>query len=112
MWYFLNYVVIHPDASIQYHASGMILHMNGNTSYLLVRKSRSRAGGGHYLIFLSIDTRSSSVTTPQINGQLHVVCSIMKNVVASVVEVEMGDLFINGQEVMILRIILEEMSHP
>ena len=36
----------------------------------------------------------------------------MKNVMASAAEAEMGALFVNGQEVMVLRNILAEMGHP
>jgi hypothetical protein len=38
----LDYLVTHPDATIRYHASGMILHIHSDASYLSVSKSRSR----------------------------------------------------------------------
>ena len=34
----LNYAATHPDASIQYHASGTVLHVDSDASYLSVRK--------------------------------------------------------------------------
>jgi hypothetical protein len=33
---FLYYLVTHPDATIRYHASDMILHIHSDASYLSV----------------------------------------------------------------------------
>ena len=109
---FLNYVATHTIASIQYSASGMVLHMDSDASYLSVRKARSRVRGFHYLSSPPADIRKQTVTTPPLNGPVHAVCSIMKNVMASAAEVDMGALFVNGREIMILRTILKEMGHP
>ena len=38
-------------------------------------------------------------------------CGILKFVVASAVEVEVGALFVNGKESKIIRLILQEMEH-
>ena len=103
--------VTHPDASIQYHTSGMVLHVDSDASYLSVSKVRSRVGGLHYLSSFSENLKKPPVKTPLLNEPSHVVCTIMKNVMASAVEAEMGVLFINGQEVMILRTILKELGH-
>jgi hypothetical protein len=40
-----DYLVTHPDATIRYHASDMILHIHINASYLSVSNARSRLGG-------------------------------------------------------------------
>ena len=45
----LNYAATHPDTSIRYNASGTVLHVDNDSSYLSVRKARSRVGGFHYL---------------------------------------------------------------
>jgi hypothetical protein len=42
---FLDYLATHPDATIRYHASDMILHIHSNASYLSVSYARSRLGG-------------------------------------------------------------------
>jgi hypothetical protein len=49
----LNYAALHPDATIGYHASNMILHTHSNASYLLEPESRSHAGGHYFLSDLS-----------------------------------------------------------
>jgi hypothetical protein len=41
----LYYLVTHPDATIRYHASDMILHIHSDASYLSVLNARSRVGG-------------------------------------------------------------------
>jgi hypothetical protein len=41
----LDYLATHPDAKIRYHASGMILHIHSDASYLSVSNARSRLGG-------------------------------------------------------------------
>jgi hypothetical protein len=45
----LNYAATHPDGSIRFHASGMILHLHSNASYLSEPKARSRVGGIFFL---------------------------------------------------------------
>ena len=45
----LNYVVTHPDATLHYKKSNMILHVHSDTSYLTERKARSRSGGYFYM---------------------------------------------------------------
>ena len=47
-----------------------------------------------------------------LNGNIFVVCVILKFVSASAAEAELGGLFINGKETKIIRLILEEMGHP
>jgi hypothetical protein len=41
----LDYLVNHPDATIRYHASNMILHIHSDASYLSVSNTRSGLGG-------------------------------------------------------------------
>jgi hypothetical protein len=40
-----DYLATHPDATIRYHASDMILHIHSNASYVSVSHARSRLGG-------------------------------------------------------------------
>jgi hypothetical protein len=41
----LDYLATHPDATIRYHASDMILHIHSDASYLSVSNYQSRLGG-------------------------------------------------------------------
>jgi hypothetical protein len=44
----LDYLATHPDATIRYHASDMILHIHSDASYLSVSHARIRLGGLFY----------------------------------------------------------------
>jgi hypothetical protein len=46
---FLDYMWTHPDAIIQYCASGMILNIHSDASYLSTPKACSQAGGYFFL---------------------------------------------------------------
>jgi hypothetical protein len=41
----LNYCTTHPEATLRYHASDMILNIHSDASYLSEREAKSRAGG-------------------------------------------------------------------
>jgi hypothetical protein len=45
----LDYLATHPDATIRYHASEMILHIHSDASYLSVSNARSWLGGLFFL---------------------------------------------------------------
>ena len=45
----LNYAATHPEATVRYTASDMILHVSSDASYLSESKARSRAAGYHFL---------------------------------------------------------------
>jgi len=108
----LNYLASIPDASIQYHSSGMILYIHSDASYLSVRKARSRASGVYFLSDPIPTNTTYGEFTPKLNGIIHVLCKIMRNVMASAAEAEYGALFVNGQQAVPIRTTLEEMNHP
>jgi hypothetical protein len=45
----LDYLATHPDATIRYHASDMVLYIHSDASYLLVSNARSGLGGQYFL---------------------------------------------------------------
>jgi hypothetical protein len=100
----LNYAATHPDATIRFKASDMILHVHSDASYLSETKARSRVGGYFFL--------GNGTVNPPLNGAIHVVCQILPNVMASAAEAEVGGLFVNGQTACPLRTTLEELGHP
>lgn len=104
----LNYCAAHPDATVRFTASDMLLAVESDASYLSVVKGRSRAAGYFFL--------TNKTTTPEgpykPNGAIHVLCHIMREVLSSAAEAELGALFHNGKEACPLRIALEEMGHP
>ena len=61
----LNYASMYPDASIRYHASDIVLHVESDAAYLVMSKARSRIDGYHQL--LDYPTKQGSI-----NGPLHI----------------------------------------
>jgi hypothetical protein len=100
----LDYMATHPDATIRYHASDMILHLHSDASYLSVSNARSRLGD---LFFLG----DKSPEQDKLNGYILNVAAIIKNVVASAAESEVGACFHNAQSGAPLRVTLTEMGH-
>jgi hypothetical protein len=103
----LNYAATHPDATIRYHASGMILHVHSDGSYLSAPKARSRAGGHFFLSDAQLDPAKCKP-----NGPIHITAKILRNVMASAAEAEIGASYVNGQEAIPIRNTLEELGHP
>ena len=110
--HFLNYAASHPDAVIRYHASDMILHNHSDGSYLSEPKARSRVGGHFFLSQNPTDPTKPPTTPPRNNGPIHTTCNILRHVMASAAEAEVGALFVNGQDAIPLRNTLIELGHP
>ena len=100
---FLDYAATHPDAVLTYKASDMILAVHSDASYLNEPKARSRVGG-HF--FMTNDTDE----LPN-NGAVLNIAQIIKHVMSSAAEAELGGLYINAREAIPARIVLEEMKH-
>jgi hypothetical protein len=96
----LNYAATHPDATFRYTASDMYLHIHIDASYLSEAKARSRAGGTFFLSSRPPDpaaTPSPTTTPPPYNGAIHTISYIMRNVMASATEAELGAIFQNAR---------------
>ena len=101
--YFLNYAASNPDARIRYIASEMILQAISDAAYLVCPNARSRMGGYHFL---------GNKDRKLFNGPLLVLAKIIKNVMSSAAESEVGALYINAREDAPIRTTLIEMGHP
>ena len=100
---FLDYASSHQDAMITYRASDMVLAVHSDASYLSERKARSRSGGHFFM--------SENDTYPTNNGAVLTVAQIIKAVMSSAAEAELGALYINSREAIPIRHLLEEMGH-
>ena len=109
----LNYCATHPDASIRYRSSDMILHVHSDASYLSVHGARSRIGG-FFFLSESPPQHGYTPTTPVAasNGPVHINSIIMQHVMSSATEAEFGALFHNAKDAEMLRTILIAMGHP
>ena len=103
----LNYAATHPDAQVRFYASGMILHVHSDGSYLSVARGRSRAGGYFFL-----SNNEPDPAKAKINGAVHVLCVILKNVMGSAAETEIAATFDNAKEALPLRQTLKFLGHP
>ena len=100
---FLDYAASNPDAVVTYRASDMILATHSDASYLSETKARSRAGGHFFL--------SENDEYPANNGAVLTISQIIKAVMSSAAEAELGALYINSREAIPQRHLLEEMGH-
>jgi hypothetical protein len=100
---FLDYAMTHQDAIITYRASNMILAAHSDASYLSETKAQSRAGGHFFL--------SENDEVPRNNGAILTIAQIIKSVMSSAAEAELGALYINAREAIPLRHLLEELGH-
>eukprot|EP00804_Cyclotella_cryptica_P004359 CCRYP_017999-RA/>CCRYP_017999-RA protein AED:0.23 eAED:0.24 QI:0/0/0/1/0/0/4/0/900 len=101
---FLDYAATQEPAVLTYRASDMILAIHSDVGYHNEENARSRAGGHHFL--------SENVPYPANNGAIHNEASIIKAVMSSAAEAELGSLYMNAQKGVEIRNILEEMDHP
>jgi hypothetical protein len=101
---FLDYAATHQDAIVTYHASNMVLVVHSDASYLSEPKARSCAGGHFFM--------SSNTKDPPNNGAVLNIAQLIKAVMSSAAEAKLGALYINAQEVVPQRQLLEEMGHP
>jgi hypothetical protein len=101
----LNYCNTHPETKILYHASDMILHIHSDASYLSENEAKSRAGGFFYM---GNTTKNDKKLT---NGAILIVSRVLKHVMSSAAEAEIGAVFINAKEGAVLRTTLEELGH-
>jgi hypothetical protein len=99
----LNYLATQEDAVLTYHKSDMILAAHSDASYLTEPGTRSRAGGHFFL--------SKNAEIPPNNGAILNIAHIIKHVMSSATEAEMGAFYIMAREAVYMRIILEDMGH-
>jgi hypothetical protein len=102
----LNYCTTHPETKIRYHASDMILNIHSDASYISERETNSRSGGLFYM------GNSSDTANKLTNGEILIISTVLKHLMSSAAEAEIGAVFINAKEGTILRTALEEVGHP
>jgi hypothetical protein len=100
----LDYLVTRPDATIRYHKSDMILHIHSDASNLSIYHVRIKFGG-------LFDCGNKPPQADKLNGSILNAASVIKNVVASSSESEVGACFQNAQSGELLRVTLTELDH-
>ena len=87
----LDYCAMQEDAIISYRASKMILAVHSDAEYCNEKKLRSRAGGHFFL--------SNDDDNPCNNGTILTLDRMIKAVMSSAAEAELGALYLNACEV-------------
>ena len=87
--HFLDYCATYPEATVLYRASDMMLHNNSDAAYIIATGARSRAA---VYTYLGNDTNNKQI----INGPISIIAKIIKGVMSSAAEVEIGALYMNG----------------
>jgi hypothetical protein len=101
---FLDCMATEPEMILTYHASDMVLAVHSDASYLSETGSRSRVGGHFFM--------AGHDDIPKNNGAVLNISGILKHVVSSASEAEIGGLFINVKAAIPIRQTLIEMGHP
>ena len=108
----LNYAATHLDATLHYHASYMILHVSSHASYICEERARSRAGGHFLLAGRLLNNGNKPHTLPTNNGTIHTLCQLIKTVMSSLAESEIGATFLHAKDALPIRTTLKEIGHP
>jgi hypothetical protein len=89
----LNYLASNSEVKVRYHALDMIMNIHSDASYFSKTKARSRACGHFFMGWMPKNGEPI-----KLNGALYVNTTILKFVVASAAEAEVGALFHNCQD--------------
>ncbi len=92
------------EAVLIYKASNMVLAIHSNALYLSEPKARSRVGGHMFM--------AERDNIPTNNGAVLNILQIIRAVMSSTAEAELGTLFINAITAVSMRHTLEELGHP
>ena len=84
----LDYLATHPNVVVRFQASDMVMNIHLDASYLSEPKARSRACDHFFMGALLKDGEPI-----KLNCAFHTLCSILRFVVASAVEAELGAIF-------------------
>jgi hypothetical protein len=101
---FLDSMASQDEAILTYKASNMVLAIHSDASYLSKPKARSRAGGHMFM--------SANNDIPTNNGAVLDISQIIRAVMSSAAEAELGALFLNAKTAVSMRHTLEELGHP
>ncbi len=99
----LDYLATQEPAVLTYRKSNMVLAVYSDASYLNEEEDQSRAGSHHFL--------SEDIPFPPNNGAIHNVAEIIKGVMSSAAEAELGAMYINARKAVKEQILLDPMGH-
>ena len=112
--YLLNFCARNRSPKVRYYASDMQLCGHTDASYLSVSKARSRAAAYFYVstdygALLPSNHKLKLPARP--NGAIHVMSTVMQQVLSSATEAEVGANFYGCQDAVPLRNTLDNLGH-
>ena len=102
----LNYLATNQDAKVRFRASDMVMNIHSDASYLSKTSSRSRSWGHFFMGWMPKNDEPI-----QLNGAFYVSTTILRFVVVSAAEAELGALFHNCQDGIIFCQTLDDLGH-
>ena len=84
----LDYLATHLDATVRFYALDMVMNIHLYVSYLLEANAHSKACGHFFMGWKPDPTKPI-----KLNGAFFTLCAILRFVVASAAEVELGPYF-------------------
>jgi hypothetical protein len=108
-WYIqlLDYLASNSEVKVRFHASDMIMNIHLDASYFSKTKARSQACKHFFMGWMP--TNGEPI---QLNGAFYVNTTILRFVVASAAEAELGTLFHNCQDGIIFWQTSTNLGHP
>ena len=88
----MYYLHAHPNVTLRYHASNMIIIFESDSTYLVLPKSCSRASAWYI-----ISNNPAKHRKTMNNSPVHIMCNIIKNVMSSAAEAKTGGIFVATQ---------------
>ena len=108
---FLDNTATHSHTTIRYNRSDMVLYLHSGVSFLCEPNAKRRIGSFFFMINQSSDPTKPHTQQSKFNGVLHVECRLLRRIMASAAEAEIGGVFHNCQTSVLLRIALQELGH-
>jgi hypothetical protein len=102
----LDYLAHNGTAKVRFHILDMIMNIHSDASYLSEAKACSRICGHFFMGWQPADGEPICI-----NGAFHVSANILRFIVASAAEAELGTLYHNCQTGIVFRRTLEAMGH-
>ncbi len=92
----MDYLATHPNTTVRFHTSNMIINIHSDTSYLLEANAHSRACGHFFMGWKADPTKPI-----KLNGSFFTLCAILRFVVASAAKAKLSALFLNCKQAVI-----------
>jgi hypothetical protein len=87
----LNNCNTHPESKIRYHSSDIILHIHSDASYLSEKKQKAELGDNFTW------KTPQNIQKNRINGAILIITKVLKHVMSSAAEAEIGAVLINAK---------------